>query len=573
MKKKITYILGAIVAILIVIIIVLILNNQKYVVTFDMQNGEPKFEQRVKKGNTAYEPSAPKKEGYVFLGWYYNGEIFDFNTPVTNNMTLIAGWEGIKVKYTVRFENEGEVKTYTVEKDGLVIEPNEPTKEGYVFLGWYLNDNKFDFNTPITKNIVLKAKFVAHEVQIYEVSFNTDGGSSVKTQKVEKDAKATKPSNPTKKGYKFDDWYLNDKKFDFNTKITADITLTAKWVKAYQVTFDSNGGSKIKSQEVAERLKVTKPSNPTKAGYKFDGWYLDDKKFDFNTKITTDITLTAKWVKAYQVTFDSNGGSKIKSQEVAERLKVTKPSNPTKAGYKFDGWYLDDKKFDFNTKITTDITLTAKWVKAYQVTFDSNGGSKIKSQEVAERLKVTKPSNPTKAGYKFDGWYLDDKKFDFNTKITTDITLTAKWTELEKYTVTFDTDGGSEISSKEVNEGEKVAKPSNPTKAGYVFKEWQLNGKTYDFNTSVTKNIKLVAVWEEVAKNYTFKVSLVDDYSPDRVITVYADGKEISFKYIKIDGVTLCSGKNPTVNKSEIDGITSITVVLNDDRSVTAKKS
>ena len=507
MKKKITYILGAIVAILIVIIIVLILNNQKYVVTFDMQNGEPKFEQRVKKGNTAYEPSAPKKEGYVFLGWYYNGEIFDFNTPVTNNMTLIAGWEGIKVKYTVRFENEGEVKTYTVEKDGLVIEPNEPTKEGYVFLGWYLNDNKFDFNTPITKNIVLKAKFVAHEVQIYEVSFNTDGGSSVKTQKVEKDAKATKPSNPTKKGYKFDDWYLNDKKFDFNTKITADITLTAKWVKAYQVTFDSNGGSKIKSQEVAEGLKVTKPSNPTKAGYKFDGWYLDDKKFDFNTKITTDITLTAKWVKAYQVTFDSNGGSKIKSQEVAEGLKVTKPSNPTKAGYKFDGWYLDDKKFDFNTKITTDITLTAKW------------------------------------------------------------------TELEKYTVTFDTDGGSEISSKEVNEGEKVAKPSNPTKAGYVFKEWQLNGKTYDFNTSVTKNIKLVAVWEEVAKNYTFKVSLVDDYSPDRVITVYADGKEISFKYIKIDGVTLCSGKNPTVNKSEIDGITSITVVLNDDRSVTAKKS
>ena len=506
MKKKITYILGAIVAILIVIIIVLILNNQKYVVTFDMQNGEPKFEQRVKKGNTAYEPSAPKKEGYVFLGWYYNGEIFDFNTPVTNNMTLIAGWEGNKVKYTVRFENEGEVKTYTVEKDGLVIEPNEPTKEGYVFLGWYLNDNKFDFNTPITKNIVLKAKFVAHEVQIYEVSFNTDGGSSVKTQKVEKDAKATKPSNPTKKGYKFDDWYLNDKKFDFNTKITADITLTAKWVKAYQVTFDSNGGSKIKSQEVAEGLKVTKPSNPTKASYKFDGWYLDDKKFDFNTKITTDITLTAKWVKAYQVTFDSNGGSKIKSQEVAEGLKVTKPSNPTKASYKFDGWYLDDKKFDFNTKITTDITLTAKW------------------------------------------------------------------TELEKYTVTFDTDGGSEISSKEVNEGEKVAKPSNPTKAGYVFKEWQLNGKTYDFNTSVTKNIKLVAVWEEVAKNYTFKVSLVDDYSPDRVITVYADGKEISFKYIKIDGVTLCSGKNPTVNKSEIDGITSITVVLNDDRSVTAKK-
>ena len=510
MKKKIAYIVGAVVAILIVIVIVLILNNQKYVVTFDMQNGEPKFEQRVKKGNTAYEPSDPKKEGYVFLGWYYNGEIFDFNTPVTNNMTLIAGWEGSKVKYTVRFENESEVKTYTVEKDGLVIEPNEPTKEGYVFLGWYLNDNKFDFNTPITKNIVLKAKFVAHEVQIYEVSFNTDGGSSVKTQKVEKDAKATKPSNPTKKGYKFDAWYLNNKKFDFNTKITSNITLIAKWVKAYQVTFDSNGGSKIKSQEVGEGLKVTKPSNPTKVGYKFDGWYLDDKKFDFNTKVTTDITLTAKWteLEKYTVTFDTGGGSEIGSKEVNEGEKVAKPSNPTKAGYVFKEWQLDGKTYNFNSPVTKNITLKATWTK-----------------------------------------------------------------ELAKYTVTFDTNGGSEVSSKEVSEGSKVTKPSNPTKAGYVFKEWQLDGKTYDFNTSVTKNIKLVAVWEEVAKNYTFKVSLVDDYSPDRVITVYADGKEISFKSIKIDGVTLCSGKNPTVNKSEIDGITSITVVLNDDKSVTAKKS
>ena len=186
MKKEIACILGTIVTILIVVAVILVLNNQSYVVTFDMQNGEPKFEQRVKKGNTAHEPSEPKKEGYIFSNWYYNGEIFDFSTPVTNNMTLIAGWEESKVKYTVRFENEGEVKTYTVEKDGLVIEPNEPTKEGYVFLGWYLDDNKFDFNTPITKNIVLKAKFVAQEVQIYEVSFNTDGEVVLRLKKLKK---------------------------------------------------------------------------------------------------------------------------------------------------------------------------------------------------------------------------------------------------------------------------------------------------------------------------------------------------------------------------------------------------
>ena len=68
MKKKIAYVIGAIVAILIVIVIVLVLNNQKCVVTFDMQNGEQKFEQLVKRGNKVYEPSDPKNEGYIFLG-------------------------------------------------------------------------------------------------------------------------------------------------------------------------------------------------------------------------------------------------------------------------------------------------------------------------------------------------------------------------------------------------------------------------------------------------------------------------------------------------------------------------
>ena len=441
MEKSLKIVLISLGVVILAIIMFSFLNYKPtYTIKFDTTGGNEISDQKVQKGKLITKPTDPNKDGYIFSNWYYNGKIFDFSTPVNNNMTLIAGWEGSKVKYTVRFENEGEVKTYTVEKDGLVIEPNEPTKEGYVFLGWY----------------------------------------------------------------------LNDKKFDFNTKITSNLTLTAKWVKAYQVTFDSNGGSKIKSQEVALGLKVTKPSNPTKAGFKFDGWYLDDKKFDFNTKITTDITLTAKWteLEKYTVTFDTDGGSEISSKEVNEGEKVAKPSNPTKAGYIFKEWQLNGKTYNFNSPVTKNITLKAVWTK-----------------------------------------------------------------ELAKYTVIFDTNGGSEVSSKVVSEGSKVTKPSNPTKAGYVFKEWQLDGKTYDFNTPVTKNIKLVAVWEEVAKNYTFKVSLVDDYSPDRVITVYADGKEISFKYIKIDGVTLCSGKNPTVNKSEIDGITSITVVLNDDRSVTAKKS
>ena len=511
MEKSLKIVLVSLGVVILAIIMFLFLNYKPtYTIKFDTAGGNEISDQIVKKGELIVRPANPIKDNYVFTNWYYNGEVFDFSVPVTKNMTIVAGFEESKVKYTVRFENETEVKTYVVEKGKLVVEPNEPTKEGYVFLGWYVKDTKFDFSTPIVNNIVLKAKFVAKDKKIYEVSFNTAGGSNVKTQKVEKDSVVTKPNSPTKSGYKFDGWYLNDKKFDFNTKITSNITLTAKWIKAYQVTFDSDGGSKIKTQEVAEGNKMTKPSNPTKSGYKFDGWYLNDKKFDFNTKITTNITLKAKWLELvkYTITFDTAGGSKVKNQEVFEGGKITKPENPTKEGYDFKEWQLDGKAYNFNTPVNKNIELVAVWTK-----------------------------------------------------------------KLVKYKVTFNSMGGSEVASKEVNEGEKVTKPEVPTKKGYVFKEWQLNGKTYDFNTPINKNIELVAVWEEAAKNYTFKISLVDDYSPDRVINVYADGKEITFKYIKIDGITICSGKNPTVNKAEIEGITIITVELNDGRTITAKKA
>ena len=115
----------------------------------------------------------------------------------------------------------------------------------------------------------------------------------------------------------------------------------------------------------------------TKDGYTFLGWYSGDEKFNFNTKITKNITLTAKWEKVkeetntpdtpqqttYTVTFNSNGGSAVNSTKVVENGKVSKPKDPTRANYTFLGWYLGETKFDFNTKITKSITLTAKWEK------------------------------------------------------------------------------------------------------------------------------------------------------------------------------------------------------------------
>ena len=145
-----------------------------------------------------------------------------------------------------------------------------------------------------------------------------------------------------------------------------------------------------------------------------------------------------------------------------------------------------------------------------------------------------------------------------------------KYPETKKYTVTFNTDGGNEISSKEVNEGEKVEKPENPTKEGYTFVKWQLNGEDYDFETVVTGNIELKAVWEKVVVKYTIKKVPVDQFSPDVFLKVYADGEEITFKKITYNNVIICTANLPAVNAGDISGITTFLVTLEDGNVVEA---
>ena len=245
--------------------------------------------------------------------------------------------------------------------------------------------------------------------------------------------------------------------------------------------------------------------------------------------------------KEFTVTFDSNGGSSVASQVVEKDDTAVKPTDPTRDGFIFDEWLLNGEPFDFTTPITADITLEASWVdsttaEVYKVTFNVDG--EITTIDVLSGNQATKPANPTKEGYTFLGWYLDDEAFDFTTPITSDITLVARFSENEeqpdepevkKYTVTFDSNGGSKVASKTVNEGSTVSKPSNPTKKGYTFVGWQLNGKDYNFSTKVTSNITLVAKWEKNPSIYTMTYTPYDAFSPFGIIQIYEDGKVIAF--------------------------------------------
>lgn len=210
------------------------------------------------------------------------------------------------------------------------------------------------------------------------------------------------------------------------------------------VTFKYDG---IDDAKVIKGQVVSKPDpDPTREGYVFGGWYKEEactNEYDFNSVVEEDITLYPKWTAKspdmVTVTFNSNGGSSVKSVQINKGEKVSKPEDPTLAGYIFDGWYLDKectKEYSFDTKVENDITLFAKWTekKADMVTvrFESNGGSSVKSVQINKGEKVSKPSNPKKDGYSFAGWYLDKKcteKYNFSTKVENDITLYAKWNE------------------------------------------------------------------------------------------------------------------------------------------------
>ncbi len=274
--------------------------------------------------------------------------------------------------------------------------------------------------------------------------------------------------------------------------------------KKYTVTFDSNGGSKIDSIVVKGGNSIERPKDPKKADYELVEWQLDGKKYDFDAKVTKNITLKAVWkIKLtddiYTITFDTAGGSEIEEQKVNGNGTVTKPDDPIKPHNKFVEWQLDEEKYDFDSLVRKDITLVATWTMLpnHDVTFDSDGGDQSYRTTVFEGDAVKKPEDPKKDGYKFIEWQKDGQKYDFNTPVIDDITITAKWEEAKKYEVKF-YDGNEIYTTRTVTEGDTVTKPNDPSKTNKQFAGWLLEGKEFDFNTVIDKDISLTAKWEDV---------------------------------------------------------------------------
>ncbi|WP_171005001.1 InlB B-repeat-containing protein, partial [Enterococcus hulanensis] len=508
--------------------------TEEFTVDFNTQGGSSVVSQTIKKDEKASKPATdPTKAGYDFTGWYKDKdckEAFDFDKEViTEATTIYAGWKA-KEKFAVTFETDGgsTIAKQTVEDGAKASKPANPTKAGYDFTGWYKDKDckeAFDFDTEvITEATTIYAGWKAKEK--FDVTFETDGGSTIAKQTVEDGSKATKPSDPTKAGYDFTGWYKDKackEAFDFDKEvITEATTIYAGWKakEKFDVTFETDGGSAVAKQTVEDGAKASKPSNPTKAGYDFTGWYKDKdckEAFDFDKEVITKATtIYAGWKakEKFDVTFETDGGSAVSKQTVEDGSKASKPSNPTKAGHDFTGWYKDagcTEVFDFDKEVITEATtIYAGWKakEKFAVTFETDGGSSVAKQTVEDGSKASKPSNPTKAGYDFTGWYKDKdckEAFDFDTEVITKATtIYAGWKAKEKFAVTFETDGGSTVPKQTIEDGAKATKPSDPTKSGYDFTGWYKDKackEAFDFDKEVITEVTTIyAGWKAKEK-------------------------------------------------------------------------
>ena len=462
-------------------------------------------DQQINYGENALKPNTnPSKIGYTFKYWSLkeNGEEYEFSTKITKDIALYAVYE--INKYTVTYINEGtEYHKETALYGSVITSIQDPTKEGYTFTGWYTKDNeKVTYPITVTKNITLYSKY---EINTYTVSFYHNNEKYVENQKVNYGESAVKPSiDPTKEDYNFSGWVIKgtNNKYDFTSTVTKDIELESSFTAkpTYTVTFKI-GNEEILTENVIEGHKVTSKEAPYKKGYLFDKWYSDEGltiENNFNEKIMNNKTIYGKYNENKHTVTYINEGTTYYTEEVLDRFTAKGPSeNPSKEGYTFK-YFSKDKKvaFDYNAEITEDTTLYAVYeINTYTVTY-INEGSEYHKEELTYKSKHEKIEDPFKTGYTFTGWYNEnEEKVEYPITVTKDITLHSKY-EINKYTVTFNDE--DRISTKEVNYNNKVEPVINQGKTGYTFKYWskEKGGEEYNFNTPVTENMTLYAVYE-----------------------------------------------------------------------------
>ena len=441
-------------------------------------------------------PKAPVRDGYVFDGWYYDStftQAVDFSQPLqggTDHFMLYAKWteapsKVLDVTYSAnggQFADGNDVMLGKTDSNGIARQPLAPTRDGYVFAGWYYHSDgtdKVDFNQPIvggSKHVTLFAAWTpAKQDKTIDILYVANGGTFFDGNETlqgvtDTDGVARLPLQPTREGYDFLGWSYDrdgNDPVDFTQAIVAGsghATVYAQWKQNNEkaVLYVANGGAfadgNVAMEGVTDSNGVARqPLAPTREGYTFTGWTYDaagTEPVDFTKPVKgggQHVTFYAQWAELANnekdVLYVANGGVFADGNEVLQGVTdgdgvARQPLAPTREGYTFAGWTYDSKgtdPVDFSKPVQgggDHVTFYAQWTKnetpavqTHKVNFYVDGSTT--TVEVEDGKTVAQPSDPSVDGFNFVGWSSSKesfKKFDFSTPITEDTTVYAFFT-------------------------------------------------------------------------------------------------------------------------------------------------
>lgn len=467
-----------------------------------------------------------------------------------------------------------------VDENGKLIRPTDPEKEGYIFAGWYTDSEfkePYNFDSSVTNNLKLYAKFEeSAAVETQTVTFMKDAETPFDTSVVKKGNTVGVPAKPTNDGYSFGGWYTDvncTTAYDFNSPVNTDITLYAKWLAKYTVSFDTDGGSTVEFQTVVTGNKATKPtSTPTKKGYNFVGWYTDNTyttEFDFeNTIITDNTTIYAKFEDASIFKLDGYTFNKISTlEELTTGYYVIGGFDGTNYAYMND---ILDKKGFFGVGDKPSVHFTfynkagkVKIQKSQNEYLSAVGGSpknfgivdnrkdayefvpQMIDDELQIRLDEARGSNVI--AYNKD--YSRIKPYASISTSTLNITL-FKAQNVKPFYVTFKGPNNEELNKEEMLPHQKAPEFEAPNKPGHKFMGWynEATDAKYDFTTELSEETVLVAKYEALTPAELFEQLEIKNQ------LAYHWQTEDGTTYT-IDNVSLRFGVNLTEEMKSLEGV------------------
>ena len=423
-------------------------------------------------------PESPVRDGYVFGGWYYDNtctHAVDFSQPLlsdaSNFVVLFAKWTEapsnvLDVTYSAnggQFADGNNVMLGQTDSNGIARQPLAPTRDGYVFAGWYYHSDgtdQVDFNQPIVgggDHVTLFAAWTpVKQDKTVEILYVANGGTFFDGNETmqgvtDTDGIARLPLQPTREGYDFLGWSYDrdgNDPVDFTKAIVAGsghATVYAQWKQNNEKTvlYVANGGvfadGNVAMEGVTDSNGVARqPLAPTREGYTFTGWTYDaagTEPVDFTKPVQgggQHVTFYAQWAELANnekdVLYVANGGVFADGNEVLQGVTdgdgvARQPLTPTREGYTFAGWTYDREgtdPVDFSKPLVgggDHATLYAQWNaveedNSIDVLYVANGGTFFDGSEALQGVTdgdgvARQPLAPTREGYTFAGWTYD----------------------------------------------------------------------------------------------------------------------------------------------------------------------